>query len=125
MVFPQFLKSVQLVTTESVQMKGVDVEKREGGKKGGRHQQERDRHILISVQQTEGYVVQLLLSFSRLKSSHILLGKLFPKCLISFSLGHLVSSSKKYCECACTDEKDSGMLNVCCNSPKTMQMSAG
>lgn len=35
-----------------------------------------------------------------------------------------MSSSETHCECACTNEKDSGILNVCCNSPKTMQMSA-
>lgn len=38
MVFPQFLKSVQLVTTESVQMKGVDVEKKGGRGKPGREE---------------------------------------------------------------------------------------
>lgn len=38
MVFPQFLKSVQLVTTESVQMKGIGMERRE--EKGGKGQPE-------------------------------------------------------------------------------------
>lgn len=43
MVFPQFLKSLQLVTPESVQMKGVDMKGKEGATGEGRREEDINR----------------------------------------------------------------------------------